>query len=145
MTPHENNFEGKAVMYFLDTNICIYFISGKYPSIVEELRSRKPSDIKIPSMVKAELLYGVEKSVQKEKNYEYLHKFLEPFEIVNFDDTASQSYANIRSDLEKKVTIFGPNDLVIAATVLSRHGTLVSHNTKEFSHVEGHLLTDWVH
>ncbi len=37
----------------------------------------------------------------------------------------------------------GPNDLVNAATVLARDGTLVTRNTREFERVEGLRVEDW--
>ena len=37
----------------------------------------------------------------------------------------------------------GFNDLVIAATVTSNGGILITNNTKEFSRVNGLLLEDW--
>ena len=131
-------------MYFLDTNTCIYFLKGMYASILEEFKKRSPEEIKIPSMVKAQLLLGVEKSVQKEKNRELFARFLEPFEIVAFDDPAAAEYAKIRGTLEQKGQIVGPNDLIIAATVMARKGILVSHNTREFNQIAGLLLEDWV-
>ena len=131
-------------MYFLDTNTCIYFLKGTYKSILEEFKKRKPEEIKIPSMVKAELMLGVEKSEQKEKNLEIYTKFLEPFEIVSFDDVSSVFYAKIRGALEKKGKIIGPNDLIIAATVLANKGILISHNIKEFKLVSGLVLEDWI-
>ena len=131
-------------MYFLDTNTCIYFLKGTYRSIYERLISKKPEEIKIPSLVKAELLLGVEKSDQKERNLEVYSRFLQPFETVGFDDSAAESYTKIRAELEKKGKIIGPNDLIIAATVLARKGTLITHNTKEFKQVAGLSLEDWV-
>ncbi len=131
-------------MFFLDTNTCIYYLNGAYASVLEELKKYKPTEIKIPAIVKAELLLGVEKSIQRDKNQELYSRFLEPFEIVAFDDAASAHYARIRAGLEKKGQIIGPNDLIIAATVLSQKGKLVSHDTKEFRKVPGLLLEDWV-
>lgn len=66
-------------MFFLDTNTCIYFLKGTYRSIKEEFKKRKPEEIKIPSMVKAELLLGVEKSERREENLLVYRRFLEPF------------------------------------------------------------------
>ena len=54
--------------YFLDTNICIYFLKAKYESIQKQLEKLHPSEIKIASIVKAELLLGVEKSQFKKEN-----------------------------------------------------------------------------
>ncbi len=55
--------------YYLDTNICIYFLKGIYPALRNKLLEKHPDDIKICSLVKAELLYGAEKSVQKGRRF----------------------------------------------------------------------------
>jgi predicted nucleic acid-binding protein len=71
-------------------------------------------------------------------------RFLEPFEIVPFDDSATTCFADIRSRAEKDGTPVGPNDLIIAATVLSQKGVLVSNNTKEFQRIRQLNLENWV-
>ena len=120
------------MIYYLDTNICVYFLKGLYPSIIEKMQSMNAGNIKIPSIVKAELLYGAEKSQQKVKNLTKINRFLEPFEITPFDDDCSIIYSKIRSEMELKGTAIGPNDYIIAATVLAKNGILVTNNTKEF-------------
>jgi len=129
--------------YFIDTNICIYFLKGLYPRILKEFRSIDPNQIKIPAIVKAELLYGAEKSKNRNENVSKVNNFLEPFEIVSFDDDASIVYANIRSSLEIKGKNIGPNDLIIASTVISNRGTLVTNNEKEFGNVKGLKIENW--
>ncbi len=94
-------------------------------------------------MVRAELLYGVAKSQQKEQNALRLNSFLEPLEKLAFAGDAVEAYASVRYHLEQKGEIIGPNDLVIAATCLA-HGTkLVTRNTKEFNRVPGLKTEDW--
>ena len=129
--------------YYLDSNICIYFLKGIYPSIKEKIVSTNPSTIKIPSIVKAELLYGAEKSQQKAKNLSTIKLFLEPFEIVPFDEECSLVYSKIRSAMELKGMVIGPNDSIIAATVLAKNGVLVTNNTKEFEKVKNLKLENW--
>jgi len=54
----------------LDTNTCIYFLNGKYVFIKEKILSLPPNEIKIPSIVKAELLLGAYKSNKKKATIE---------------------------------------------------------------------------
>ncbi len=103
-----------------------------------------PEDIKIPALVKAELLYGAAKSARREENEKHLILFLEPFEIVPFDDNATARYADIRFRTKVKGTPVGPNDLIIAATVLSRNGVLVTNNIKEFQHIQDLMVENWI-
>ncbi len=130
--------------YYLDTNICIYFLKGQYFQLLNIIMSHSPADIKIPSMVKAELLYWAEKSQRKEENLEKVKKFLLPFEIISFDDQAAIEYSAIRADMERTGFVTGPNDLIIAATVLSRRGSLVTNNEKEFRRIPGLTVENWL-
>jgi tRNA(fMet)-specific endonuclease VapC len=130
-------------MYFLDTNTCIYYLKGKYESIAEHFRFIPKDEIKIPIIVKAELLYGIEKSKLKEANRAIYNKFIESLEIVNLDDEALKQYAKIRSELENSGNIIGSNDILIASIVLANKGILVTHNIKEFQKVYGLNIEDW--
>jgi len=129
--------------YFLDTNICVYFLKGLYPSVLENIQNTNPNNIKIPSIVKAELLYGAEKSQNKTKNLTNINRFLEPFEIISFDDDCSIIYSKIRSTLELKGTVIGPNDYIIAATTVAKNGILVTNNTKEFQRIKNLKIKNW--
>jgi len=130
--------------YYLDTNTCIYFLKGLYPDLLAKIMSLNPENIKIPAMVKAELLYGAEKSQKVKDNSEKVKQFLLPFEIIPFDDKAAEEYSKIRSRLERTGILIGPNDLIISATVLSNDGILVSNNDKEFKRVPGLNTENWI-
>ena len=108
------------------------------------MKTVSPRQIKIPSIVKAELLYGAHKSEQAKRNKDLVNTFLSIYEIIGFNDEATGIYAKIRSDLEKAGTIIGPNDLIIAATVLATGGILVTNNQNEFQRVSGLRLADWI-
>ena len=69
-------------MYFIDSNTCIYFMNGKFPSVREKFLSVSPKEIKISSVVKGELLLGAFKSHTREKTTEKVEKFLKPFEMI---------------------------------------------------------------
>jgi tRNA(fMet)-specific endonuclease VapC len=129
--------------YYLDTNICIFFLKGTYPALLYAVLSRNSSTIKIPSIVVAELAHGAEKSLHSAKNMEQVKKFLMSFEVASFDTLAAYSYGKIRAFLEKRGQSIGPNDLIVAATVLSQDGILVTNNTKEFNRIKDLSVEDW--
>lgn len=130
--------------YFLDTNICIYFLKGQHIKLKENLKKHSPINIKIPSIVKAELLYGAEKSQQRKENLKKINNFLYPYEIIAFDDSCTENYSKIRSQLELKGNMIGPNDLIIASIILANNGILVTNNIKEFSHIKSLKLENWI-
>lgn len=131
------------MIYFLDTNICIYALKGTYPKIQSHIESHTPSEISIPSIVLAELYYGAAKSTAREKVIQRLQEFIAPLHIVAFNSRSAMAYGTIRAELESMGRVIGPNDLVVAATTLGNGGTLVTHNVKEFSAVPGLRIEDW--
>jgi tRNA(fMet)-specific endonuclease VapC len=130
--------------WFLDTNICILFLKGSYPYMMEVMRTHRPADVKIPAVVQTELLYGVEKSARREENRQNVERFLSIFEIVPFGKECAGIYGEVRAELERQGSPIGPNDLLIAATVLSCNGILVTKNQREFSRIKGLQLENWV-
>lgn len=132
------------MIYYLDTNICIYFLKGQYPAIAERLRRISPAHIRIPAIVKAELLYGAEKSQHRARNKEAVQRFLDPFAIAPFDDASADAYAHIRASLESKGHGIGPNDYIMAATVLAGSGILVTNNTQEFRRIRQLNTENWI-
>jgi len=97
------------VNIFLDSNICIYYLTGKYSVITDNIKNTDPIHIKIPSMVKAQLILGALKSKRRNENLKFINTFLSYFEIVPFGDNESEIYAEIRANLEKEGKIIGPN------------------------------------
>lgn len=132
-----------AESFLLDSNTCIRFINGRSKLVDARLHATTPSRIKLCSIVKAELLYGVARSNNLSVNLARLEAFLSPYESFPFDDAAAREYGRIRSDLAAKGTPIGPNDLMIAAIALSRRLILVTHNVGEFSRVDGLRIEDW--
>jgi len=126
--------------YYLDSSIIVSIFSHTGDELAAKVNSIPRKDIKIPSMVKGELLVGANKNKRK---MEAVTRFLAAFEIMPFDDSASEIYGRIRAELEIKGKTIGPNDMVIAATALSYGGILVTSDTKEFKHVEGLRIEDW--
>jgi len=130
-------------MYLLDTNVCIRFLNKKSPNIKDKLRTINPGEIRICSVVKAELFYGAYKSKNPEKNFKTQKEFFKRFRSLPFDDKAADIYGKIRSSLEKSGKVIGPNDLLIAAIAISNNAVLVTHNCDEFNRVEGLVFEDW--
>ena len=129
--------------YFLDTNIIIYALNGKYPAIRPHFEQVPAMAIVLPSVALAEIEYGARKSRDYEKTIQLYRKFMHPFDVAPFTRHAAECYGRIRADLEAKGQIIGTNDLLIAATVMAENGVLVTHNTREFSRISGLAVEDW--
>jgi tRNA(fMet)-specific endonuclease VapC len=71
-------------VYLLDTDICIYIIKKKYPSLTERVMKKGPFTIALSAVSVAELEYGIAKSLYPKRNRDTLLEFLTPFEIIPF-------------------------------------------------------------
>ena len=130
-------------MILLDTNICIYIINQKPPTVLERFKSFNAGEIGVSSIVAAELAFRVEKT-NSSRNKQALNLFLAPMTIVPFDGACIWSYASLRSHLEKQGQPIGSLDTMIAAQALALDLPLVTNNLKEFSRVPKLKLENWV-
>ena len=130
--------------YLLDTNICIYIIKKRPPRVFYKLTEIDISDVGISSITLSELEYGVEKSQFSGRNRIGLLEFLSPIEIYDYDDLASKEYGIIRAKLEKKGTIIGSLDMLIAAHAISLGLILITNNENEFRKVHKLKIENWV-
>lgn len=130
--------------YLLDTNICIYLIKRKPPEVLQRFLQLSPGSVFISSVTTSELYYGAQKSQRVQTNLEALNHFLLSFRIVDYDESASFLYGELRADLEKRGQPIGSLDMMIAAHALSLDVPLVTNNTKEFERVKGLKLENWV-
>ena len=90
------------------------------------------------------MYYGVEKSEFIDKNKQALALFLSALNIVDFDEKAAVIYGKIRSDLERKGTVIGSQDMLIAAHAKSLNVELITNNVKEFQRVDGLKIDNWI-
>jgi len=130
--------------YLLDTNICIYLIKRHPPEVLDRFRRHSPQDVAISTITLFELQYGVEKSQYRQRSENALTKFLLPLNLIDLDRSSAIEAADIRAQLEKKGTLIGPYDLLIAGLARSRDMTLVTNNTKEFERIVHLRLENWV-
>jgi tRNA(fMet)-specific endonuclease VapC len=129
--------------YLLDTNVCIRYLNQKSPAIIQRLESLNTEDIAVCSIVKAELFYGAMKSNNPQTTLARQQLFLNRFVSLVFDDNTALVSGQIRASLAKIGTPIGSNDLQIAAIAISNNLILVTHNTREFSRVDGLKIEDW--
>lgn len=128
--------------YMLDTNMCIY-AQKRNPNVLAKIQENYQKGLVVSSITLAELEYGVQASVNPEKNTIALLKFLSIVEVMPFESAAASEYGKIRADLRRKGTPIGNMDMLIAAHAKSENLIVVTHNTREFERVEGLLHEDW--
>ena len=130
-------------MHFLDTNICIEVLRHHPPTIQKKLQDTK--EIGISTIVYGELCFAIELSLSrtKENRREQLQQFMSLVSIYPWDEAAAEHYAIMRAYLQKKGTLIGNMDLLIAAHAQSIGATLVTNNRREFARVPDLHIEDW--
>lgn len=132
------------IRYMLDTNTIAYAKNKRPPQVLEQLLKHDPSEISISSITMAELEYGVFHSSKPGQNRMALMMFLSGITVLPFGSDTALEYGDIRHALQSQGLLISGNDMLIAAHARSLGLTLVTHNTREFSRVEGLELEDWV-
>ena len=129
--------------YLLDTNVCVDYLTGRYPSVAARLRALGPADMCLSSVVVAELRYGADRSAHPRRNHRMLDVLTDEIACQAFDGAAAACYGKVRTDLERRGRPIGPNDMLIAAHALALGLVLVTDNVREFGRVNGLDLEDW--
>jgi len=130
-------------MHFLDTNLCIELLRYHPPLIQKKLQ--ETSEIGISTVVYGELCFGIALSSAKTQGNrrEQLQQFISLVSIYSWDEAAAEHYAIIRAYLQKKGSLIGNMDLLIAAHARSIRATLVTNNRREFARVPDLHIEDW--
>lgn len=131
------------MIYLLDTNVCIKLLNKNNIAVVNKLKSHKPEEIYLSTIVQFELYYGAYKSSKLETNLGNLERFFSQFTILPFDEKSAKIAGKIRTELNKLGTPIGVYDLQIASIALANNLILVTHNIKEFSRIENLKYEDW--
>ncbi len=129
--------------YLLDTNVCVDYLNGRYPSVVERIQAASPEDLCTSSVVAGELRYGADRSKNARRNHARLDVLLAAIRCVAFDDEAARTFGKVRSRLEARGIPIGPYDTQIAAHALMLGVTLVTDNFGEFRRVDGLRVENW--
>ena len=127
--------------YLLDTNICIFFLQGKYDVPAQLLKIGR-ENCYISEITIAELLYGAACSAQPEKHGEQVKQFIDQFEILPIF-SALPFYAETKAHLRKNGQMIDDFDILIGATAVSANMVLVTENTKHLNRIPKLEIENW--
>lgn len=130
-------------LYMLDTDTSSYIIREKPASVRQRFSEIDLQQICISVVTYAELVYGVTKSSSKRVNRPIIEDFARHLVIQAWDEDVVDSYAQVRTYLEKNGTPIGGMDTQIAAHALSLDAVLVTNNTRHFGRVPDLKLENW--
>ena len=129
--------------YLLDTNICVFFIRGKY-NLYTIFKEKGIENCSISELTVFELKFGAENSSDPVKSHWVVNEFIKRFSIIPISEIADK-YAEIKVKLRKNGTpMHDEFDLMIGVTALQNRMTLVTDNLKDFRFIEGLITENWI-
>ena len=129
--------------YLLETDTCVFLMSGREPQVHQRMQSIPALDIAISTVTKAEMYSGAARSQQPTQSRERQYNFFSRYNSLAFDDAAADEYGQIDGILKKAGMSIGPLDTQIAAIALAHDLTLVTHNSRHFSRIPDLSIEDW--
>ena len=129
--------------YLLDTDICVFLLSGREPKVHLWMQAVPPTDIAISSVTQGEMYSGAARSQQPVRTRETQFDFFLRYASLPFDDAAATVYGMIDGYLKNRGIAIGPLDTQIAAIAMAHSLTVVTHNTKHFSRIPELQIEDW--
>jgi len=111
--------------------------------VVSRLEQLQPGDVGMSVVTLLELAYGAWKSQHVVENLARLEQLERLIPAQPLDTKVARDYGRVRADLERKGTLIGAYDLLIAAHALSLGLTLVTNNLREFRRVPGLKVENW--
>lgn len=127
----------------LDTDITSCIFAQRDERLRRRFLAFAVGDIGISAITAAELAFGVRLS-GSERNRRAVDRALASLVIVPFDLTASHAYGEVRTALQRRGTLIGPLDMLIAAHAVSLDVPLATNNLREFRRVPGLRVENWL-
>ena len=128
--------------YLLDTNICIFYMKGKY-QLIEKIKKVGQNNCYISEITVAELLFGAARSNNKEKHLKEVTDFIEQFKIFPIYD-ALLTFADKKAELCAKGQLIDDFDILIGVTAIHNELVMVTENVKHLNHLSGIKIENWI-
>ncbi len=127
--------------YLLDTNICIFYLNGKY-SLDEKIEEVGLENCFVSEITIAELKFGAENSLHVERNRKVVVNFQSKIQAIPIFN-ALDFYAKEKSRLRKLGITVDEFDLLIGATAITNGLIMVTNNINHFKVIDRVEIEDW--
>jgi tRNA(fMet)-specific endonuclease VapC len=131
------------ITHLLDTNILSELIRNPGGIVRDKIAQAGAEFVGTSIIVAAEIRFGCLKRNSRRLTRQ-ANSILSLIPVLPIERGVDSHYARIRLRLETKGQVIGPNDMLIAAHALHLGCTLVTENTREFQHVHGLTVENWL-
>ncbi len=128
--------------YLLDTNICIFYMKGKF-CLNEKIDDKMKHRCFISEITVAELFYGATCSNQKDKIIKEVEIFISQFTILPIYNSLL-TFAELKSTLRSQGNLIDDFDLLIGASAVANDLVLVTENVKHLERIPHIEIENWI-
>lgn len=130
------------MQYLLDTNICVFFLRGKF-NLDEIIKQKGKENCFISEITVFELRFGAENSDNPEKSHKAVDLFVNGISIIPIYSSIKK-YAKEKVRLRKSgKPINDEFDLLIGVTASENKLVLVTDNERDFENLENLTIENW--
>src|SRR5262249_31984795 len=127
----------RLLKFMLDTDTCIFLMTGRKQALTERILSRPASDYVLSAVTASELHFGAGRSNRPRESRERVRALCSEIEVAVFDEAAAASAGAIRATLAEEGKPIGPMDVLIGGHALVLRLTLLTSNLREFKRIKG--------
>ena len=127
----------------LDTNTLSALVRDPFGAVALKMNATANENLCTSIIVACELRFGADKR-SSDSLRRWIETILDEINVEPLSESVDRHYAHLRSELERKGTPIGNNDMLIAAHALALDAILVTANTREFARVESLQLEHWI-
>jgi len=128
--------------YLLDTNICIFYLRGKY-ELNKKIRLAGFKNCCISEITLAELKYGAEFSEHVAKNMKLVNEFTAEITVIPIFN-ALDLFASEKARLRRAGILIDNFDLLIGCSTIANNMILITENEKHFTRIRSIQIENWV-
>ncbi|MBA4181515.1 MAG: VapC toxin family PIN domain ribonuclease [Anaerolinea sp.] len=122
--------------FLVDSDRIIPFLKGR-AAAREIIVSLDPLGMAISVVTYAEVSEGVDAGRARHEESAGWREFLQFVDVIPVDIEVAEQFASVRAELRASGMLIPDMDLLIAATALTHHLTLVTGNLRHFDRVPG--------
>lgn len=130
--------------YLIDTNIWSHLQRRTTKTLIAHFAKLVAGQTFLSPIVLGEMETGFLKGDRAPHRRAALDQIIGSCQILTVNRHVAMEYAKLRAQLEQAGTPIGPNDTWIAAEAMHHKLVLVSGNVREFSHVPGLKVENWL-
>ena len=127
--------------YLLDTNICIYYLKGRFDLENKFVQIGWDSCF-ISEITVAELKFGAAGSDNPAKRKSVMEGFIQKVRILPIF-TAFDLYADEKVRLQKSGNVIDDFDLLIGCTAVHNDLVMVTNNERHLGRIKGVIIENW--